>query len=81
MAELYVGSYVNDVMISSAVSACSEGIMTEDKAMNARLLFKSDPIRAEVSAVISVFDQEVLNDILNDRMALSKLAAAVGSTT
>lgn len=63
------------------VSACSDGVMTNDELMDERLIFKYDPIQAEVTVVSSVSDQDVLNGILNDRMALSKFYVAVGSIT
>ena len=43
--------------------------------------FKFDPIRAQVADVSCVLDPEVICDMLDERIAISKLSAAVGSTT
>ena len=68
-------------MIGSVVGALAEDTMPWEDRGVARLMFKADLIQAEVASTSCCYDPEVFCDLLDDNLALSKLSAAVGSTT
>ena len=43
-------------------------------------MFKTDAIRAEVASISCAYDRVLFCDLLDDKIALSKLSASVGST-
>ena len=68
-------------MIALAVCALAEDAMLlEDRGVSP-LIFKTDPIQAEVAFTNCCYDPEVFCHVLDDTMALSKFSVAAGSTT
>ena len=67
-------------MIGSAVGALVEDAMPWEDRGVAQLMFKADPIRAEVASTSCCYDLEVFCDLLDDNMVFSKFSDDVGST-
>ena len=74
-------SHEDYVMIGSAVATLAEEEMPwEDRGLSA-LLFKPDPIRAEVASTSCCYDPEVFCDLLHKHIGLFTILTAVGSNT
>ena len=71
-----------DAIISlSHIATISDNDRLDKELTKERIKFKSDPILAQVEDVSCVLDPEVLCDLFDEKIALSKFSSEVVSTT
>ena len=71
---------IDAVIALSHIETCSDSVRPDRQISEERIRFKADPICAQVADLSCVLNPEVLCDILDEKLALSKFSAAIGST-
>ena len=74
-------SEIDLVLDTSLVANPTGNVCTSKELDNECAMFKTDAIRVEVASIICAYDPLLFCDLLDDNIVLSKLSAAVGSTT
>ena len=78
--KLELDGAIDAVIALSHIETCSDSVRPDRQISEERIRFKADPICAQVADLSCVLNPEVLCDILDEQLALSKFSAAIGST-